>query len=346
MRRVLVAPLNWGLGHATRCIPLIRHMITQGHEVVLASDGRAGALLQQEFPECPYYELPGYDVTYPQEHMLLYWLRRIPHLYQRIQAENDALQEIASVAKIDRVISDNRYGIWHRSIRSIILTHQLTIPIPRMRSFTAPVLARLINKFQTCWVPDAAPPHDLTGTLSANRFIKIPVQRIGRLSRFKCHARKEDIYCTAVVSGPEPDRSRFEQLLRQHLQSLSAPTYLVSGRISGGRNSSNSQSQLTTLHSPTADELESILSRSKFVVCRSGYSSIMDLLALTKPAILVPTPRQPEQLYLAAQLKHHQLFDIQSEETLNLKTFKMEGRIIEPDKEVLDFKPHLSAFLD
>ena len=66
MKRILVAPLNWGLGHATRCIPIIRALKAHNFEPVIASDGAALQLLKKEFPDLEHVELPSYNITYPK----------------------------------------------------------------------------------------------------------------------------------------------------------------------------------------------------------------------------------------------------------------------------------------
>src|SRR5580765_7615274 len=125
---VLVAPLDWGLGHATRCIPVIRELISQGVRVSIASSGPQKLLLLAEFPELDFYELPGYEIRY-RRGIFLKWdlFFRIPVILKRIKRENRWLNDFLKKNNIDAVISDNRFGFFHQGPICVYLTHQLSV---------------------------------------------------------------------------------------------------------------------------------------------------------------------------------------------------------------------------
>jgi len=157
--RVLVAPLDWGLGHATRCIPVIKKLILQGNEVLIASDGKIEKLLKKEFPQLTFVFLQGYRVRYfsflP---MTFSMLLQLPKIAWRIFKEHRDLKKIIQHYRIDMVISDNRYGLWNKKINSVFITHQLMIKSPRALKFLEPLMYRInkifISKYDECRIPD------------------------------------------------------------------------------------------------------------------------------------------------------------------------------------------------
>ncbi|NNC83869.1 MAG: glycosyltransferase [Flavobacteriales bacterium] len=304
--RILVAPLNWGLGHASRCIPLIRRFLDEGNEVILASDGEALQFLRREFPLLEYHEISSYHIRYTRSptRMTRALMSQSAGIFNSIRKERAWLRRFLRKHHVDMVLSDNRYGMCSKRVRSVIMTHQLNIPTPLMRGTVNRIIHRMIHRFDACWVPDH-PDHRLSGQLS-EATLKIPLKFIGPLSRVQALPQIEkDISVLAILSGPEPQRSILENLLIPVLQDIEGAV-LVRGLMKDRTNERVGRLQI--IDHLLSKDLEQYLNRAQKVICRSGYSSIMDLDALCKAAILIPTPGQPEQEYLAEHLAQHRLF--------------------------------------
>ncbi len=297
MSKVLLAALHWGLGHAARCVKVAQLLIEQGHEVVIASDGEAGELLVKELTGCCYVELPSYDIRYPRHLHYLYWLSRYPGLKKVIEAERYAVSAVVKAHRIDTVISDNRFGVWHPNTRNIYLGHQLRVPLPGF--FDLPVnriLKNWIEAFDECWIPDWQGADNLSGKLS-DVSLKIPLRYIGVLSRFESLELATDGDLCVVLSGPEPHRRLLADALSIRLRHTDLHIHWVGrqGEI-GHLKGDNIAAGESLIYGRTLNE---ILCRSAIVIGRSGYSSLMDYYVLNRKAILIATPGQPEQLYLA-----------------------------------------------
>ncbi len=302
----MVAPLDWGLGHATRCIPIIHALMHQGIEVWAAAEGAQQILLQQEFPGLRVLPLKGYGINYSKKKSLLPFklLTQLPRLLGLISYERKWLQQTIETHAIDLVISDNRYGLCSNKIPCIFITHQLTIKAPYQ--WLEAILQRInysyINKFTACWVPDAEGENNIAGELSHPRQMpKVPVHYIGLLARFhKTGAEKKYDRCI-VLSGPEPQRTFLEHQIMCSLPQLEGKTLFVRGKPGSEERLQSGKQYQVENHLPTAALQEAFL-QSEWIICRSGYTTIMELMALEKKSILIPTPGQTEQEYLAREL--------------------------------------------
>lgn len=309
---ILFAVLNWGLGHAARSIPLIHKLIDQGHRIILASDGQAGLFLSQSFPELEYLELPGYNIHYNNKHIEWSLLFQAPKMLGGVSNEHRATKAICKAYNVDWIISDSRFGCFNPLIRSTIITHQIIlISLKPVFSFFGNLINKYyLNRFDECWVPDDESMR-LSGKLSQGS-LKIPIKYIGILSRFEFEEVEEDIDVLIVLSGPEPMRSLFEKKLTQQFKQWERPLVLIRGVVEDKVNQSN-EGFLTTYNYQNSKELNDLLNRSKLVISRSGYSSVMDYVHLEKKAILIPTPGQNEQIYLAKHLDHYTYFSFLEE---------------------------------
>ena len=208
-KTVLIAPLNWGLGHATRCIPIIRFLQTQQVNIILASDGRALHLLKKEFPNLTALELPSYGITYPTTNMVWNIAIQMPKFFKTIFKERKAIQKICMDHKVDVIISDNRFGVFYKGAYSIFLTHQinLPIPIPGIRAIGNWFNKKVIKGYDECWVPDFKSTPNLAGNLSHGydgvRFIG----PLSRMNPIEATIRRKAI---VILSGPEPQRTILE----------------------------------------------------------------------------------------------------------------------------------------
>ncbi len=302
--RVLVAPLDWGLGHATRCVPIINALREAGKQVLLAGSGNSLAFLQKEFPALEVVPLPSMSVRYSSGRSQIgAMLRQLPYILWQIAKEHSALKRIVEQYDIHAVISDNRFGLWHRGVETIYITHQIMIKMPRRLRFFEPLAYRLhgwiIRHYDVCWIPDCVGENNLSGDLSHKYPLSSNAVFVGWLSRFvrRDYSKPSPYKHLALISGPEPQRTLFEQDLLQHLQATGEPSLLVQGRADVATNEQCGCVRVVS-HLST-DELQFLLQQTPVIYCRSGYSTLMDLTVLGRKAILTPTPGQTEQEYLA-----------------------------------------------
>lgn len=307
MKRVLIAPLDWGLGHATRCIPVIQWLVDRKVDVHIAGNGPSLDLLALEFPSIPRWELPGYNPRYPQSNgMAIAMALQIPKFIKVISREHKIVEQLVEQHKIDIVISDNRFGCRTSLARCIFITHQSNILMPQRFGWLGKLVKwmneRYIRKFDTCWIPDY--PHGtLAGSLISfgkNNFHP-DVRYVGPLSRFNAapdnDAPQYDI--VAVCSGPEPQRTKFERILHEQLKHSAMRFLLIRGVFAESETPLEAPDVLNYL---TTADLQKALKGASIVVARSGFSTVMDLAVLGKKAIFVPTPGQTEQEYLAKKM--------------------------------------------
>jgi uncharacterized protein (TIGR00661 family) len=324
-KRVLVAPLDWGLGHATRCIPIIFNLIEQQCEVFIAAEGAGKSLLQQEFPQLTFVPLAGYRIQYSNngKQMPLKLLLQFPKLLYRVYAERKWLKKIVAEYSIDAVISDNRLGLSHKKIPCVYITHQLLIKTGS--GFTEQIAQKIhyhfINRYKYCWVPDAAGKVNLAGELShPDKLPATPLIYIGPLSRFEKYTTDISYDLCIILSGPEPQRSVFEKMIMKELETFNGRVFLVRGQPGNTSANRSTNTTLEIVDHLQADELNKVILRSQMIISRSGYSTIMDLAKLQKPAILIPTPGQTEQEYLALALSNQKLFYTVPQDKFSLQT--------------------------
>jgi len=303
--KVLVAPLDWGLGHATRCIPIIEELLKYEVEVSLAAEGGQEKILSEQFPQLPVLPLAGYRIKYTKRS---FWFQaaiflQIPKILAAIKKEKQWLAEKMREHAFDIVISDNRYGLHHPAAKCIFITHQLAIQVPahkKLFHFIQKKNFKRINQFAECWVPDVQAGVSLGGALShPAQLPSIPVKYIGLLSRFSLAQEKTDEQGILILlSGPEPQRGILEEILLDQLQGVKDNIVFVRGLPGETVQMANLPSVTFYNHLP-AKRLQQEMMKAKLVISRSGYSTCMDIIALQKKAILIATPGQTEQEYLA-----------------------------------------------
>jgi len=305
--KILVCPLNWGLGHATRCVLVIRKILADKHEPVIVSDGYPLQFLKQEFPNVRFIEYPSYSVQYASGNSQIgAMILNFPKIIKGIIAEHFWLKKLLQQEHFDKVISDNRFGLWTKNTHAIYITHQIMVKMPQSLRFFEPLIYRLhkkiIEKYSECWIPDSKEEGGLSGDLSHKYPLPENAKFIGPLSRFEDMESMNvntNYEVVGLISGIEPQRTIFENSLIQQYKNAPYKTLLVQGQP----NICPTEKQLEniTLISQLPDrELAEVIKGAKKIICRSGYSSIMDLKALNclQKAELIPTPGQTEQEYL------------------------------------------------
>lgn len=315
MLKVLVAPLDWGLGHATRCVPIIKELITQGCTVIIAAAGAQKTILQEEFPKLSFVEVPGFRVKYGKNRAftLLKIIFAIPKILIGIKQENEWLRGFSAREGLDLVISDNRYGLAGAGVFSVFITHQLAIRTS-LGAFADALLRRMnygfIRRFSLCWVPDVAGEENLAGKLShPARMPGVEVRYIGWLSRLGSEVDgraggpgAEEYDLLVLLSGPEPQRTILEEMVVRQLGPGMGRVVIVRGLPKGGEGLTV-PGGVVAFDYLSGRELGNVIARSRVVLARSGYSTVMDLVYLRRSAVYIPTPGQPEQEYLALHLE-------------------------------------------
>jgi uncharacterized protein (TIGR00661 family) len=325
-KRVLIAPLDWGLGHATRCVPIIKELLAQGFDVIIAAEKGGAALLAKEFPHIKILALQGYRVSYSKNQHLFFvkMLSQLPKINTAIKQENKWLQQIVKKYKIDIVISDNRYGLYNKNCYNIFITHQLFINTGNrfIEGLAQKINYHYINKFNECWVPDAEGIKNLAGELSRPKIKPTqPVKYIGILSRFTKLAVEKNIDLLVMLSGPEPQRTMLEEIVLKQLKETNLKTVFVRGLPSTENKLYSENKLVEIINHLSATDLNKLICSANIVLSRSGYSTVMDLAVLQQPSILIPTPGQTEQEYLAKYLaekkyciaSHQEKFDLKKE---------------------------------
>lgn len=303
-KKIIVAPLNWGLGHASRCVPIINALLEQNFIPIIASDGKALDFLKQEFPDLENLELPSYHISYGKN-IKLKLLFKLPKIRKAVIEENKIINKfIADNNAIIGLISDNRFGVRSSSVPSVYLTHQINVLSGFTTFFTSYIHQKIIHKFDECWIPDNF-NSEFSGKLSSNKK-NLNAKFIGVLSRFKKVELEKSIDVLVIISGPEPNRTLLENKLISVFKNDTRNIVFVLGKVENHQKKWNKENILFYNYLLT-EELQKLINASKVIVCRSGYSSIMDLAILQKKVFFIPTKNQPEQEYLARYLEKNEI---------------------------------------
>lgn len=316
--RILVAPLDWGLGHATRCIPIVKYLLEKECEIIIGAGGRSLQLLQKEFPRLECISMPGYDISYHENgSMALKMAAQIPKILSGIKQEHRLLKNIIADKKINAVISDNRFGLWSKEVPCVFITHQMMIKSPFGESLIHILNKRYVSKYSECWIPDIQDGETGFSGELAHRFpLPKNAKFIGLLSRFSSATQDRKIRngLLVILSGPEPQRTIFEKTILDELKNipLNPPSkgeltaFIVQG-ITEKNERKRVSENIEMVSYLTSAELQEEIIASEVILSRSGYSTIMDMAILGKKAIFVPTPGQTEQEYLANYLSEKKI---------------------------------------
>ena len=326
MAHVLVSPLNWGLGHATRDIPVIASLLAHNHEVTVAASGNALTVMKKEFPAIRFIEFPDYPVWYSGNRFFLpKFVASFPLILKGLSDERRNLAEILKKDHYDLLISDNRLGVYSPDVPSVFISHQLHYHLPMML-WPAELLGVRMNgflhsKFRRIIVPDNPPgPLSLAGKLSrpGTGETRSRAYYAGILTSTRCRDIPEDLDLLVIISGPEPQRTRLEEILLPQVQELD-DDYVVLLGSPGNTGKERIFSRGRVVPYATTEEKEILMNRAKFVICRSGYTTVMELAELgKKQALFIPTPGQTEQEYLSWYYEEKNWFHSKSQYDLNL----------------------------
>ncbi len=329
--KIFFPVLNWGLGHASRSLPLIRKYLGLGHEVICSSDGEALTMLRKELPDQMVLQLPGYDIQYGSRFMPYNMLKHGPHMLRTIRTEHELTKAIVSRHQIDCIISDNRYGCYHPNVPSALITHQLQVFTGQkiLDAYIRRQIRSWIKNFSEIWIPDQAPPGNITGELSGPNTDPIPKYYLGVISELSCKPAKGKYKAVAVISGPEPQRTNFEELVTEQLSAIDGHFAIVRGKPDA-EEQVKTTGNLTIYPYLTRAQLSEILKETEVVISRSGYTTLMDLSMTGHKAILCPTPGQYEQIFLADRLNNLGQCVYRRQENLDLRQALEDVRLIKP----------------
>jgi len=313
-KRILISPLNWGLGHASRLTPIINELIKEGHQCYIAGEKPSISVIQQAFPNLTFIILDNFSIQLSNSNQQLFKLaRQLPQFIQSIKRDKRTVESLVNKFNIDCIISDNRYGFRHNFIPSVLLTHQTNIRSGKTMSWLKPIvqlfLKNWIKRFDACWIPDIAGQLTISGKLSSKN-LHPNTFRIGITSRLSIEQHKANIPkqlqnpdVLIISSGPEPQRSLFEGLIKERYINSNLRVVLLRAQPDGKELMKNGF--ITSLPHCNSSSYLYLLNKSKQIVCRSGYSTLMDLVYVKRKAILIPTPGQYEQEYLAEHMRKH-----------------------------------------
>lgn len=319
-KTILIAPLNWGLGHATRCIPIIKALQENNYIPIIASDGIALALLKKEFPYIKTLKLPSYQIEYAKNGKNFKWklLKNSPKMIRAIWEEKRLIKKWVKKHAIDGIISDNRLGVFSKKVPSVFVTHQLNVMTGNTTWITSKLHQNIIKKYTECWVPDVATLPNLTGELGHLKKDSLNLKYIGPLSRMHKKETPKQYDLMIILSGPEPQRGLLEEKLKTEIIHYTGKVVFIKGIIQKEQ-MKEQIGNVTYYNFMNTRQLEQNFNESEAVLCRSGYTTIMDLAKLEKKAFFIPTPGQYEQEYLAIKLANEGLVPYATQEE-----FKME----------------------
>ena len=309
-KNILICPLNWGLGHATRCVPIIKDLSNQGHKVIIAADEGPLAFLQKEFPDHEFIKFPGFSPKYSRSNTQVFkMMASFPGALRDFRRDHKTVESIVKSYNIDTVISDNRFGCWSKHAHSVFITHQLHIQIPRIWRWTTPIINLFnnsyIKKYDEVWVPDVENEPSLGGKLSHPALKGVNTKYIGYLSRFSSanqHVTEKTNKFLVILSGPEPQRTIFEDIVLKQASETKDNILILRAKPDSSELLRDIPENVSMFNHVDDEMVVKLVDSAEIIVCRGGYSSLMDLAALNRTAFLVPTPGQTEQEYLAKHL--------------------------------------------
>ncbi|MBD3259930.1 hypothetical protein GF371_04860 [Candidatus Woesearchaeota archaeon] len=305
--KILFGVLTWGLGHATRDLPIIKRLLQEGHSVTIATSGRSLDVLKKEVPQCEFIDFPDYPAPYTKTGLFaMKFTTYFPHLLKMINKEKKKFRELISTRKFDLVISDCKYGFHSKDLPCFFITHQARFIIPKRIKpieITGEYLnSTFLKKFDKIFIPDYE-DNDLSGDLSHNlRFFNgEKIEHIGILSAMREIETEQDIDYFVSISGPEPQRTVFEKKIMSQLDSLEGNIVITLGKPEEDSQktikTNKSEVKIYSYLKPETQQL--MFNRAKMVISRSGYTTLMDLAQLGKKALFIPTVGQTEQEYLS-----------------------------------------------
>lgn len=323
-KTILIAPLNWGLGHATRCIPIIKALQDHNYIPIIASDGIALDLLKKEFPYIQTLCLPSYHIEYSKNGKNFKWklIKSLPKMIVAIRDEKKMVKKWIKEYNIEGIISDNRLGVYNSKIPCVFITHQLNVLTGNTTWITSKIHQYIIKKYTRCWVPDVAITPNLTGELGHLNSNPFPIEYIGPVSRLHKKETQKVTDLLIILSGPEPQRGLLEKKLIEEVKTYKGQVVFIKGIIEKAQ-VKEQIGHVLYYNYMNSRQLEQTFNESDLVLCRSGYTTIMDLVKLEKKAFFIPTPGQYEQEYLAKKLHEDGIVPYATQEDFKIEQLSL-----------------------
>ncbi|MDP3881456.1 MAG: glycosyltransferase family protein [Nanoarchaeota archaeon] len=318
--KVLFGVSDWGLGHATRSIPLISALLKKGDEVHIVSAGRAMKLLKNYFrKKCIYFDIV-LEGAIPRKNISSFILNSALSFFsvlKNLTFFRNRIKTIIKKEKYDLVVSDCRADVYDRPDNSILINHQLRFRVPFLEVIVELILGKLMGKYGKVIVPDF-PGRELSGDLSYNRFYEGEVHYIGILSHVKKKKMPKDIDFFVTLSGPEPWRGELEKKIREQVLSLKGK--IVVALAKPEQNKLEKTKNVTFYSFLKREKQAEMMNRAKFIITRSGYTTVMEVAEIgNKNVLFIPTPGQTEQEYLGDYYENRKYFHHTSQNDLNLQ---------------------------
>lgn len=319
-KHILFCILDWGFGHATRSTPIIQLLNSKGYKLTIAtSKVLYEQYVKKEFKDVSFYELKAYQPKYAKgKRQVLKLIKQVPRFLIVYLSDKRRVNKIARMRHVDVIFSDGRFSCRSRRIRSVYISHQLNILKTGSLSkwgMASKLHQWIIRKFDICLVPDDK--NGVFGKLTHNEKLGNKIRYIGYLSRYRgFELKRSRKYILAILSGPEPQRSLLEEKILNSATHIKEKLILVRGSEKVLRHDIPENVRVYNIvQSPV---LIKLLQDCSYVISRSGYSSIMDLLVLNQHAIVIPTPGQSEQEYIASVCHKKHWFVVQDQQSLKI----------------------------
>lgn len=324
--RILLSPLNWGLGHASRTISIIDCLLDNKNEVIICCDENQERFYRNYFPEIWYVPHEGYPFKFNGKgNWTIDMLRNFGSLHLFLKEEKRKVVRLVEKFNPDLIISDQRFGFISKTVKSIIISHQLNLPVPQWNFLAKLWNRKLLAAFDEIWIPDT-PQQKYSGRLSTGNFRN--KHFIGTCSRFHKMEEEnlseknddEEFYSyLGIISGPSPYNQKLLDLLIKKLEKTDKKSIIIVPKHLFDENFSSKN--VKVIASPNHKKFIQLLMNSNVVISRSGYSTLMDLIETKNEAILIPTPGQAEQIYLSHLNKNNENWRFRTEEEFDKMQF-------------------------
>lgn len=293
-KTILISALDWGFGHTTRCVALIKQLLKQNNKIIFAGNQQQTFFMIKEFPSITIEQIKGYNVTLSShQSTYLQIAKQLKKITSAIKHENKWVEHYIKQNKVDIIISDHRYGFRSQDVKSIFMGHQLNVHLPYFRCLVNKKLSKFINQFNCCWIVDDE-LINLAGELSNPKFLTIDYQYIGLLNRFTKKEKEVLFEYLIIISGAYPENERFLKEVEDYFSQKTTPLVIIS-TIESKRNIANAK----YIYYPTTKQLNTLINQSNIVVSKVGYTTLMEMVSMDKHCILIPTKGQYEQEYLS-----------------------------------------------
>lgn len=296
---ILISVLDWGVGHLTRCVPIIQNLIESNNRIIFAGNLWQMEFVRKEFSTLHLVYLEGYNIELSSQRNTYFQVfNQIFKINKSIQSDRRFVDRMIKKHQVDLVLSDNRYGFRHTEVESIFIGHQLNLQIPSFKNLVNHFLNGMVNQFSSVWILDDK-ILNLAGQLSDPKHLNVPFHYIGLPSRFDMLDRAIKYKYLFIISGPKPENAIFLNEVERLIINSNVRCAIVSTV-----ESSNRLSGVDYFYDTSTEELNVLLNVAEVVISKSGYTTLMELISLNKNAILIPTKGQYEQEYLASHIKN------------------------------------------